>query len=90
MREVPTGGYIVLGYTNSNNGDVTTTFGGGDFWLFKLDGNGVLLWQKSWVAAMLNCPVLLILDNNGFIISGQTYSNNRHVSGNHGKRMYGF
>ncbi len=84
IRELPGGGYIVLGYTISNNGNVTGPLGGGDIWLFKLDMNGVLLWQKCLGGSSADFPGSLELDNNGFIISGQTYSNNGLVSGNHG------
>lgn len=34
------GGYIVPGYTKSNNGDVTGNHGYDDFWVVKLTGTG--------------------------------------------------
>ena len=40
------GGYVV-GYTQSNDGDVTGNHGGNDYWVVKLDAAGNILWQKA-------------------------------------------
>ena len=44
------GGYIIAGTSNSSvNGDVTgTNHGGYDYWIIKLDGAGVILWNKLY------------------------------------------
>ena len=36
IKEDVNGGYIISGYTASDDGDVDTTFGGGDAWVIKL------------------------------------------------------
>ena len=41
------GGYVVAGYTASNDGDVTGYHGGNDYWVVKLDAAGNILWQKA-------------------------------------------
>jgi hypothetical protein len=41
------GGYMLLGNTMSNDGNVNGNHGGIDFWLVKLDGNGDIMWQKT-------------------------------------------
>ena len=41
------GGYVVMGTTYSNNGDVSGNAGGKDIWTFKIDSLGNLLWQNS-------------------------------------------
>ncbi|WP_435523852.1 hypothetical protein [Chryseobacterium indoltheticum] len=46
------GGYIVAGYSNSNNGNVSGNNGGFDCWIAKLNETGTIEWQKSleeWV-----------------------------------------
>ena len=43
------GGFIVIGRSSSSNGDVSTNMGQSDFWLVKLDSNGNLQWQKTFV-----------------------------------------
>jgi hypothetical protein len=46
----PEGGYLVGGFSDSDiSGNKTSpTFGEGDFWLVKIDGNGNHLWDKSY------------------------------------------
>lgn len=39
IRQTNDGGYIVAGYSYSNDGDVTGNHGGADAWIVKLDGN---------------------------------------------------
>ena len=40
---------VVIGRSSSSNGDVSTNMGQSDFWLVKLDSNGNLQWQKTFV-----------------------------------------
>jgi len=42
------GGYIISGYTSSNDGDVSENAGFHDYWIVKIDGSGVIQWEKSW------------------------------------------
>lgn len=47
VQQTNDGGFIVAGYTKSNNGDVTGFHGIVDCWIVKTDVNGVLQWQKA-------------------------------------------
>jgi hypothetical protein len=40
------GGYILAGFTNSKDGDVSTNHGSADGWVVKLDSSGVVQWQR--------------------------------------------
>ncbi|AYN66163.1 hypothetical protein D1013_01590 [Euzebyella marina] len=42
------GGFALLGFSESSNGDVSENGGSLDYWLAKTDSNGNLLWQKSF------------------------------------------
>ncbi|MBN1324154.1 MAG: hypothetical protein JW986_09215, partial [Methanotrichaceae archaeon] len=42
------GGYIVAGYTNSNDGDVSGNHGGYDVWVFKINSSGEIVWQRCY------------------------------------------
>ncbi len=42
------GGYILSGYTSSNDGDVSENAGFHDYWIVKIDGSGAIQWEKSW------------------------------------------
>jgi len=67
------GGYILIGTTASNDGDVSGLHGGKDSWVVKLDGSGNLQWQKCYgstgddegndITAMANGEFLLAVDN---------------------------
>ena len=40
------GGYIIAGFSNSHDGQVTNSHGGA--WVTKLNANGILQWQKNY------------------------------------------
>jgi len=46
VQQTSDSGYIVAGYTNSNDGDVSGNNGNDDYWVVKLDENGSIEWQK--------------------------------------------
>ncbi len=65
------GGFAVLGYANSADGDASTNAGAQDFWLIKLDASGNLIWQKSFGYAGNDYGNTLIETNdNGYLITG--------------------
>src|SRR5579872_6099007 len=47
IRQTSDSGYIVAGYNNSTDGDVTGNHGNSDFWIVKLSKTGTLEWEKS-------------------------------------------
>jgi len=78
-------GYIVAGYTESSDQDVTDFIGTDDEWVIKISPQGTLLWQKalgggSAAAALSVCPAL----KGGYATVGMTTSDNHDVSGKHG------
>ncbi len=79
------GGYIMAGYTLSNDGDVTGNHGAQDAWVVKLSSTGSLQWQKA-LGGITTDEALSIKNTNdgGYILAGFTFSNNDDVAGNHG------
>ena len=75
------GGYLVVGFTQSTNGDVTMNHGGEDVWLVKIDNSGNLLWQKSY-GGSFNDGALRILATTGdaFYIIGSSSSSDGDIS----------
>ena len=48
IQQTADGGYIFVGQTaSSNDGDVSTGHGASDVWVVKLEGNGVIQWEKT-------------------------------------------
>jgi len=41
-------GYLIIGYTASNDGDISYTHGGSDYWVVQVDSIGNLLWGKTF------------------------------------------
>ena len=82
------GGYIVCGYTESNDGDVinnTSLGGAGHYWVVKLNSAGNIQWQKTYGGSEYDAPsAIKQTTDGGYILAGFTNSNNGHVSGNHG------
>lgn len=65
------GGFAVLGYSESNDIDVSQNQGSQDFWLLKLDASGNLLWEKSFGYAGPDYGTSLIeTKEGGFLITG--------------------
>ena len=46
LVETPEGGFVLLGYSNSQDGDVPPTKGYHDNWIIRVDATGELVWKK--------------------------------------------
>ena len=80
-------GYLVLGSTQSIDGDVTTTKTAiqYDFWLLKFDVNDQLQWQKTYGGSKDEKAHQIIKTNdNGYAIIGQSKSNDGDLNSNNG------
>ncbi len=79
------GGYAVAGYTFSNDDDVSGNHGGGDMWVVKVSGAGVLQWQRTLGGSGIESGRSIVqTSDGGYVVTGYTESNNDDVSGNHG------
>jgi hypothetical protein len=80
------GGYLLSGRTTSNNGDITSTKGGIDMWVVKLDAAGAITWQKSYGGNADEYSVAAAATpDGGYVLTGYTLSNNNgDVGQNHG------
>ncbi len=80
-------GYLLVGRSFSNDGDVTGHHGStdsSDAWVVRLDESGNLLWQKSLGGSRNDVFTdAVALGDGDFICIGQTESDNGDVSGLH-------
>src|SRR5690606_36383484 len=83
------GGYIMVGYSRSNNGDVSGNHGHYDYWVVKLDMSGNIQWQKSLGGSGVDMAhsIQQTIDG-GYIVAGLSQSNDGDVTGNHGGADY--
>lgn len=81
IQKTSDGGFIVVGYTRSNNGHVTINKGDYDYWILKLDANGDLQWQKTYGGPDSDqaSSVKQTLDG-GYIIVGQSFSSSGDIT----------
>jgi hypothetical protein len=81
------GGYIVAGHSKSTDGDVVGNHGALDYWVVKLHGNGILLWQKCLGGSGHDeAYSILQTSNGGYIVAGYSESTDGDVTGHHGFR----
>jgi hypothetical protein len=80
------GKYVIVGDSRSNDGDITNAKGNADLWMIQIDGKGKVLWQKSLGGAQFDTGRgIYKTQNNGFIITGNSRSNDGDVSENKGQ-----
>jgi len=85
IRQTDDGGYIVAGYSESIDGDVTANNGSWDFWILKLDELGELEWEKSYGGSDTDqASEIWQTTDGGYIVAGASTSSNGDVSGNNG------
>jgi hypothetical protein len=82
-------GFIIGGYTISNDGDVTGNHGFEDYWIVKLNSTGVLQWQKTFGGSMdERAYSIQQTTDGGYVAGGYTKSTDGDVTGNHGDYDY--
>jgi len=87
VEQTADGGYIVAGYSQSTNGDISGNNGYDDFWVIKLNSTGDLVWEKALGGTSFErYPDIHQTSDGGYIMAGLTASNNGDVVGNHGNR----
>ena len=85
VQQTIDGGYIVAGYSASNDDDVSGNHGGYDYWIVKLNNSGNIQWQKSLGGGQFDyAESVQQTADEGYIIAGYSESNDGDVSGNHG------
>lgn len=85
LQQTTNGGYILAGYTTSNNGDVTINHGGSDFWIVKISSLGIIEWEKSYGGSSDDLArSIQQTTDGGYIVVGITGSNNGDVVGHLG------
>ena len=80
-------GFMVVGWTDSFDGDITGHHGSydSDIWVLKLTSSGSISWSKCYGGSADDDAASIAQTQSGdYFIAGATYSNDGDVSGNHG------
>lgn len=80
-KQTTDGGYIVAGYTLSNNGDVTGYRGGEDYWVLKLNSAGTIQWKRTFGGSGDDrCYAVQQTADGGYILAGTSNSSDGQVT----------
>ena len=83
----PDGGYLLGGYSNSNDGDIQSgNHGSSDFWVVKIDSVGTIEWEQTYGGSLFEGVYSIITTpDGGYLLGGNSNSNDGDIqSGNHG------
>lgn len=78
-------GFIIVGSSESSDFDVFGNNGEFDFWVFKIDLTGNILWNTTMGGSMSEVATDAIIKQDGnLLVIGRTFSNDFQISNNHG------
>ncbi len=79
------GGYIMVGDTFSNDGDVTDNRGSGDVWVVKLSEVGAIEWQRTYGGTAGDWGRSIIqTTEGGYLVGAGSRSTDINITNNHG------
>ena len=85
-------GYVVAGYSMSDDGDITNHHGGtdtSDYWIVKLNAGGTIQWENSFGGTDYDAAASIQQTaDSGYIAAGFTQSVNGDITLNHGNSDY--
>jgi len=65
------GGYAIIGFTYSDDGDVASNNGQEDFWVIKTDALGNIVWEKTFGYSGIDTGISILQTNDaGYFITG--------------------
>ncbi len=89
ITETADGGFIVSGFSYSNDFDVSSNHGMTDTWVVKINTLGIIEWQKCLGGTEDEESFSVRQTNDGgYIVVSASASNDGDVSGNHGNLDY--
>ena len=78
-------GYVFVGKSESNDGDISGHIGFSDYWIVNADFNGDIIWTKILGGSQFEeAYAVEQAADGGFIVAGFASSNDNDVSGFHG------
>jgi hypothetical protein len=68
------GGYIASGYTRSSDGDVAVNRGDYDYWVFKINDTGSIVWEQTYGGSNSDMATMMSPVNNAYVVTGESNS----------------
>ena len=80
------GGFIMTGFSESDDSDISNTKGSYDFWLVKVNGDGDFVWERSFGGSGIDVSYdIESTDDGAYVVVGHSLSTDKDVSENHGE-----
>ncbi|WP_405384964.1 hypothetical protein [Maribacter sp. LLG6340-A2] len=80
------GGFVMAGFTESDDYDISNTNGSYDFWVIKVDAFGNLVWEQTFGGEGIEVAYdIAKTSDGGFVVVGNTFSTNGDILFNHGE-----
>jgi len=75
------GDFIIVGFSDSTDLDVTNNIGADDFWVVKISALGELIWQKNFGGTQIDIAYSITKSqDNTYIIVGETRSRDQDIT----------
>ena len=83
------GGFVVTGFSESNDFDISNSHGSYDYWVVKLNTIGEIVWEKSLGGSEIDQARSIIkTKDNAYIIAGNSFSIDGDITSNFGSSDY--
>lgn len=80
------GGFVMAGFSESDDFDISSSRGSYDFWVVKISNTGELIWERSFGGTGIEIAYdIAKTESNSYLISGHTFSTDQDVSSNNGE-----
>jgi hypothetical protein len=80
------GGFVLAGFSESDDFDISETKGSYDFWVVKITDLGELVWERSFGGSGIEISYDIAKTNdNAYVITGNTFSDDTDISNNKGE-----
>ena len=80
------GGFVLAGFSESEDFDISSSRGSYDFWVVKITGTGELVWERSFGGTGIEIAYdIAKTETNSYLITGHTFSADQDISSNNGE-----
>jgi hypothetical protein len=80
------GGFVMAGFSESDDFDISNTKGSYDFWVLKINPQGDLVWERSFGGTGIEISQDLVKTEDGnYVVTGHTFSADTNISKNNGE-----
>jgi hypothetical protein len=89
IRPTASGGYVLGGFTSSNDGDVQSNDGIQELWVLEIDDQGHILWEITAGGSLGERAFFATQTlDGGYFVAGASNSTDGDVTGHHGPEGY--